>query len=337
MKRMLTFDDVWLQPFFNNVDSRTEPNLGTLLSKDCFIETPLVASCMESVIGDELADLLIERGSAPIFHRFTTKKIIREWIQKYTYKAFISWGVNDIDNLLALIKESGSRPRGVCLDVAHGHSVKMERAIKTLKDANSALEIIAGAVCTKIAVHDLAGWGADAVRVGIGPGSACTTRSVTGFGTPQFSSIQECATVGKRLKVPIIADGGIRDSGDIVKALAAGAQTVMIGKLFAATTESAAQKRAGRVVRSIGRTDQEMLALYRGQASEVFQRQGLVPEGKEGWIPVTGSAKDLMDQLEAGIKSGLTYGGARSIQELQEHATFVEVTSSFQAEAGTRL
>lgn len=338
MKRMLTFDDVQLQPYYNNVESREEPSLITNITKNTVVHTPLIASSMESVIGQELADVLLKKGSMPIYHRYDSPENIADWIEANDGETFISWGVNDLGDLLNLV--SGYPPLGVCLDVAHGHSIKMERAIKTLKDAYPDLEIIAGAVCTKLGVNDFAAWGADAVRVGIGPGAACTTREVTGFGTPQFSALLECGTVAKRRKIPMIADGGIRNSGDIVKALAAGASTVMLGKLFAATTESAAEKKMTNmkfIGPPAGAVIGDSIARYRGQASEYFQREGLKPEGEEGWLTVTGSAVDLMDGLEAGIKSGLTYGGARTIAELQEHATFVEVTATFQQEKGTRL
>lgn len=335
MKRMLTFDDVWLQPFYNNVDSRTEPTLTTKLTKNCTIGTPIIASSMESVIGPELADVLLSRKSMPIFHRFTSEDVIRDWVNRYGGNSFISWGVNNLNKLWKLLESCNQSPAGICFDVAHGHSEKMKEAVVETKYRYPKLDVIAGAVCTKIAVHDLISWGADAIRVGIGPGSACTTRGVTGFGLPQFSAIQDCATIGNRFKVPIIADGGIRSSADIVKALAAGASTVMIGKMFSATEESAAQKRGGPPSKESYGGMRE--AYYRGQASEAFQRDGRVPEGTDGWIPVSGSAKDLFDTLEAGIRSGLTYGGARSIEELQKHATFVEVTPSFQTEAGTRL
>src|SRR6202035_1032012 len=132
---------------------------------------------------------------------------------------------------------------GVCIDVAHGHSDKMIQFIRELKRTHPDKEVIAGNVCTPMAYHDLVNAGADAVKVGVGPGAACTTRMVTGFGVPQFSAIMECAKVAEKLRIPLIADGGIRDSRDVVLALAAGASSVMIGKLFALTKESAAPKR----------------------------------------------------------------------------------------------
>ena len=185
-----------------------------------------------------------------------------------------------------------------------------------------------------MAYHDLVNAGADAVKVGIGPGAACTTRIITGFGVPQFTAIYDCAKMAEKLRVPLIADGGIRNSRDVVLALAAGASTVMLGKLFAMTNESAAPKR---------KTDTGMEAKYRGQASEDFQNDyygGLkgktVAEGIDFWGPVTGSAKQLLEQLLGGLRSGLTYGGARNIKELQRKAEFVKVMPTYMQESKPR-
>lgn len=348
MKTMLTFDDVILQPYYNNVESRTEPSLETWLTRNHKIGSPILAANMQCVIGPELADVLTSFGSTPIFHRFTTSEQIKEWVAAYP-SCFISWGVNNVKELINLLDDMNPvLPTGVCFDIAHGHSLKMRQAIETFKRSYD-LDVIAGNVCRGTAVHDLANWGADAVKVGIGPGAACTTRKVTGFGAPQFSAIQECAKVAFARKIPVIADGGIRGTDDIVKALAAGACTVMMGKAFCATDQSDAEKAyrdRGGMIYSAKRREldvegklppTEPVARYRGQASAAFQRKGLKPEGEEAWIPVTGSAGELLDDLHKGIRSGLTYGGARTIKELQEHASFVQVTPSYAQEAGTRL
>ncbi len=156
---------------------------------------------------------------------------------------------------------------GACIDVAHGHSDRMFQFIQELKRTHPDKEIIAGNVCTAMAYHDLVNAGADAVKVGVGPGAACTTRMVTGFGVPQLSAIYDCAKIAEKLRVPLIADGGIRNSRDVVLALAAGASTVMIGKLFAMTSESAAPKRKSES------SPTGMEAKFRGQASEDFQNR----------------------------------------------------------------
>lgn len=174
--------------------------------------------------------------------------------------------------------------------------------------------------------------------------SACTTRVVTGFGVPQFTAVYECAQVAQKLRVPIIADGGIRNSRDVVLALAAGASTVMIGKLFALTRESAAEKKRSTAEGMLyGEGIGPLLAKYRGQASEDFQNEyygGLkektVAEGTDFWAPVSGKAQDLIDEILGGLRSGLTYGGARSIKELQRKAEFLQVTPAYGAESNPR-
>lgn len=225
---------------------------------------------------------------------------------------------------------------GVCIDVAHGHSDKMFHTIGEIKKKFPQKDVIAGNVCTPMAYHDLVNAGADAVKVGVGPGAACTTRMVTGFGVPQFTAIYECAQVAEKLRIPLIADGGIRTSRDVVLALAAGASSVMIGKLFAVTKESAAPKRKSENFSGLE-------AKYRGQASEDFQtdfygalKQKTVAEGVDFWVPVKSTAQELIDNLLGGLRSGMTYGGARNIKELQRKAEFMEVTASYISESHPR-
>lgn len=334
MEKAFTFDDVALVPQYNNIPSRTEPCLETWLTKERKIEMPLLASPMDTVISEELAEILIQNGSIPIFHRFISFDLQLKWVQKFTEKTYISCGLHNIE-LTQKLLDAGAA--GVCIDVAHGHSDRMFRFIQELKKSHPTKSVIAGNVCSAMAYHDLVNAGADAVKVGVGPGAACTTRIVTGFGVPQFSAIRDCAKVAEKLRVPLIADGGIRTSRDVVLALAAGASTVMIGKLFALTNESAAQKRVSE------KDPSKKEAKYRGQASEDFQNEfygGLkektVAEGIDFWAPVSGGAQKLIDLLLGGLRSGLTYGGARNIKELQRKAEFVEVTGHYLHESFPR-
>lgn len=337
MKRAYAFDDVALVPQFNNIPSRTEPTLDTWMSKSRKIQIPLLASNMDTVIGEELAEILIHNGVIPIYHRFTDFDTQMKWVQRFRDKTFISCGLqsNKMSETHRLL-EMGAL--GVCIDVAHGHSNRMFAAIEEIKKAHPDKEVIAGNVCTPMAYHDLVNAGADAVKVGVGPGAACTTRIVTGFGVPQFSAIYECARIAEKLRIPLIADGGIRGSRDLVLALAAGASSVMIGKLFALTSESAAQKRPS------SSSPSGFEAKYRGQASEDFQndfygsiKEKTVAEGVDFWAPMSGSTQELIDRLLGGLRSGMTYGGARSIKELQRKAEFVEVTQSYMHESHPRL
>jgi IMP dehydrogenase len=331
MKRAFTFDDIALVPQFNNIPSRTEPNLESWITRNRKVQIPILAANMDTVIGDELAAVLLDNGSMPIFHRFTSFERQQEWVRRYEGRTYVSSGIQQLDEVSKLL-ELGAV--GVCIDVAHGHSDRMFRFVSELKRRFPEKEVIAGNVCTPMAYHDLVNAGADAVKVGVGPGAACTTRMVTGFGVPQFTAIRECAAVAEKLRVPLIADGGVRSSRELVLALAAGASTVMLGKLFAITEESAAPKRDDNGTR---------MAKYRGQASEDFQedfygglKEKTVAEGVDFWAPVSGTARQLIDTLLGGLRSGMTYGGARSIKELQRKAEFVEVTGSYFTESAPR-
>ncbi len=334
MRTAFTFDDVALVPQFNNVPSRTEPSLESWLTRDRKIKIPLIASNMDSVIGQELADILIESGSLPIFHRFCPFDEQLAWVKRYGSNTYVSCGLHHIDETLKLLDAGAA---GVCIDVAHGHSDKMFHLIEQLKKAFPDRDVIAGNVCTPMAYHDLVNAGADAVKVGVGPGAACTTRMVTGFGVPQFSAIKECAKVADKLRIPLIADGGIRTGRDVVLALAAGASTVMIGKLFALTGQSAAPKRQSPEDVSV------LEAKYRGQASEDFQtdyygalKDKTVAEGVDFWAAVSMSSQELIERLLGAVRSGMTYGGARSIKELQRKAEFVHVMPSYMGESAPR-
>jgi IMP dehydrogenase len=331
MKTALTFDDVALVPQFNNILSRTDPSLETWLTRNRTINMPLIPANMDTVICPELASILIKNGGIPIFHRFTDFDTQMGWVKKYGNDMFISTGVNpdDYNNVKNLLDAGAG---GVCIDIAHGHDYRVIELIRKLKNDFPEKDVIAGNVCTSLGFMDLVNAGADAVKVGIGPGSVCTTRVVTGFGVPQFTAIKDCANLATKLRVPIIADGGIRGSADVVKALAAGASTVMIGKLFAQTNESAASKSEGGVLK------------YRGQASEDFQKDfkggmkvGTVAEGIAFKTSVSGSAQDMIDKVLGGVRSGMTYGGARTIKELQRKSEFVHVYSqSYNLESNPR-
>lgn len=348
MRRVLTFDDVALVPQYSNISSRTEPDLSTWLFKDKKIGMPLLAANMDTVICDELADVLLANGGFPIFHRFTDIEQQRIWIKKYS-QCSISTGLNNeyLEDFIGL----GAKV--ITFDIAHGHSKQMLNEIEFIKTKYPHVDIIAGNVCTSIGTHDLISAGASAIKVGVGPGAACTTRTTTGFGVSQFTAIQDCVEIAKRFKIPIIADGGIRNSRDVVLALAAGASTVMIGKLFALCNESAAPKRVTTKCFYDGDPEgdeplsfhkvQIKQAKYRGQASKDFQdekrgglKRGTVSEGDHFWAEVKHSAQEMIDELLGGVRSALTYGGARTIAELQKKAEFVEVTNSYSTESGVR-
>ena len=227
------------------------------------------------------------------------------------------------------------------LDVAHGHMERVIDALAALKKAFPATPVIAGNVATAEAVHDLVRAGADAVKVGVGSGSICITRIVTGFGVPQLTAVAECALAGREAGVPIIADGGIRNSGDITKALAAGADTVMLGSLLAGTDQSpgAPVIRNGRrykLVRGMASLTANVTrkSVERGAEIEDDELVEFVPEGVEAVVPHQGDVKDILHQLVGGLRSGLSYCGACNLQELYEKAEFIRITSAGKEESG---
>lgn len=340
MKIKLTFDDVGIAPVHNNVSSRLTPNLETRLTRVRKMSLPILAANMDTVIGTELAGVLVDKGIVPIFHRFTSFEVKTKWINEFP-DCFISCGLSRHDlSELTQLRDEGLE--GVCFDVAQGHDVRVYAAIEYARDLG--LEVIAGNVCTAQGYVDLVNAGADAVKVGIGPGAACTTRTVTGFGVPQMSALLDIRQESLKYKVPYIADGGIRNSGDAVKALAAGASSVMLGKAFAATNESAGEKRAPRDGSSLSYTQE---VKFRGQSSKDFQedyfgrvKDSTVAEGIDMWIPVTGSATDLIEWYEGGIRSGLTYAGSTSIKEFQKkvliHDMLFQTTTGYRLESNPR-
>jgi IMP dehydrogenase len=219
----------------------------------------------------------------------------------------------------------------VCLDTAHGQQIAALRTVEKIRESYPTLQLIAGNVATAEGCLALIERGVDAVKVGIGPGSICTTRVVTGCGMPQITAIAECARVAQQHGVPIIADGGIRYSGDITKAIAAGANSVMVGSLFAGTTESPGERilwegrtyKAYRAMGSVG-------AMSQGSGDRYFQegQKKLVPEGIEGMVSHKGPLSDLVFQLVGGLRAGMGYTGSATIEELRTKARFVRITSS---------
>jgi IMP dehydrogenase len=222
----------------------------------------------------------------------------------------------------------------VVVDTAHGHSTGVLATVEEVKKAYPDLQVIGGNVATAEAAHDLISAGVDAVKVGMGPSSICTTRIVAGIGIPQLTAITECARVGERYGVPIVADGGIKYSGDITKALAAGAHSVMIGSLFAGTDESPGERilyqgRSYKLYRGMG----SLGAMAGGKGDRYFQGEvqnvsKLVPEGVEGRIPYKGSLADVAYQLVGGLRAGMGYCGCRSIEELRQKARFMRITNA---------
>jgi IMP dehydrogenase len=219
----------------------------------------------------------------------------------------------------------------VVLDSAHGHSKNILNCLSRIKAAYPGLQVIAGNVATAEGTKALIEAGADCVKVGIGPGSICTTRVVAGIGVPQITAVADSAAMASEYGIPVIADGGIKYSGDIVKALAAGASTVMLGSLFAGCEESPGetevyQGRQFKVYRGMG----SLAAMSRGSRDRYFQEDNkkLVPEGVEGRVPYKGSVSDTVYQMMGGLRSGMGYCGSRNIEELRTQTKFIKITGA---------
>ncbi|MDN5332601.1 MAG: dehydrogenase [Tepidanaerobacteraceae bacterium] len=241
--------------------------------------------------------------------------------------AAVGVGKDMMDRVKALVE---AKVDVVVVDTAHGHSDNVIKAVGEIKEKFPDLEVIAGNVATAEATRDLIKAGADAVKVGMGPGSICTTRVVAGIGVPQITAIYDCAREAEKYGVPIIADGGIKYSGDIVKAIAAGADSVMIGGLFAGTEESPGEieiykGRSFKVYRGMG----SLGAMEEGSKDRYFQEDAkkLVPEGVEGRVPYRGPLSEIVFQLVGGLRAGMGYCGARNIEELKK-AKFIKITSA---------
>ena len=235
---------------------------------------------------------------------------------------------NVLERVDALVK---AKVDVIVIDSAHGHSANIFKTLRQIKAKYPDLQVIAGNVATGAATRDLIEAGADAVKVGIGPGSICTTRVVAGIGVPQITAIMDCYEVAKKYDIPVIADGGIQFSGDMVKALAAGGNVCMMGSLFAGCDEAPGatelyQGRKYKVYRGMG----SIAAMENGSKDRYFQEgaRKLVPEGVEGRVAYKGSVEDVIFQMVGGIRSGMGYNGARTISDLQEKGRFIKITSA---------
>lgn len=323
--RGLTFDDVLLVPSKSEIRSRKDPILETRLTKTKTIKIPIVSANMDTITESDMAIAMHKQGGAGILHRFmNTPEQVKEVIRVKEA------GCNLISASVGVGEESKERARALVqagvnlltIDIAHGHSVQMIEMMKWLKDTFPTVELIAGNLAMPDAAHELIQAGADAIKVGIGPGSMCTTRIITGCGVPQLTAIALCVEVAREYNVPVIADGGLRNSGDIMKALAAGADCVMVGSLLSGTLETPGEIVHGRKA-------------YRGMASRKAQDswrggipEGMAPEGESTTVAIKGHASDVVNELCGGIRSGMSYINAQNMKEVSEKARFVEMSSN---------
>lgn len=353
IRTALTFDDVLIRPNYSDFD-RDEISVSTKITRNISLSCPITSSPMDTVTEAPLAIALAEFGGIGFIHRNLTVKdqadeVAKVKAAKYIVGAAVGSSKGYEERVAALVKAGVDI---IIVDSAHGHSVKVIDAVRYIK-ANHNVDVIAGSVATSEGAEALIEAGADGLRVGMGPGAICSTRIVSGMGVPQMTAIFDTAVAARKHGIPLIADGGISYSGDVVKALAAGASTVMFGRLFAATEESPGaihdlppEQVPSRFHSILDGSKSYKFKEYRGMGSIGAMERGkqissedefhgknftgdtLIAEGVEGLVPCSGTVRQLAEQMVGGVLSGMYYVGARSIEELWQNAEFIRITQA---------
>tara|TARA_B110000211_G_scaffold156734_1_gene177571 strand:- start:2656 stop:3735 length:1080 start_codon:yes stop_codon:yes gene_type:complete len=335
IKEALTFDDVLLVPRYSSV-LPSDTNLNISLGKNLNLKVPFLSSAMDTVTEANMAIAIAQKGGLGIIHRnLSTAEQSKEIKKVKNKKLIVGAAVGTANEDLVRAKsilDSGADL--IVIDTAHGHSEKVIKILRKIKKIISKIPICVGNIASGEAAIKLYNEGADILKVGIGPGSICTTRMIAGIGVPQITAISEVKKKMKNKKIKIISDGGIKFSGDIIKGLAAGADAIMMGSIFAGAEESPGKKfkyedkfyKAYRGMGSIG-------AMSAGSSNRYFQKNHkdkskFVPEGVEGRVPCKGSVKNILYQLQGGLRSSMGYIGAEKIKDIQKKAKFVKITKA---------
>lgn len=337
-RESLTYDDVLLVPQYSDIESRKEVNIGNWLDQQRGLkyDLPIISSPMDTVTGIPMAITLAMMGGLGIIHRYNTVKEqcdMAEILFENIMPEKVGFAIGITGDYLMRAKELVSLgARILCVDVAHGDHILMKNALSNLREElGDSPHIMAGNVATLDGFNNLADWGANSIRVGIGGGSICSTRIQTGHGVPSLDSIIECART--QHNVAVIADGGIKNSGDIVKALAVGGDFAMLGSLLAGTSDTPGEV----IVQENG----SKYKVYRGMASKDAQMdwrgKASSLEGISTTIPYKGTTREVIEQLENGIRSGFSYSGCRTINQLWSKAKFVKQSPSAQRESDTHI
>jgi len=345
-KQTITFNDVLLEPQYSDITSRKEVSLSTPLDSLRKLKIPIIASPMDTVSEWRMASSLSSMGGMAIIHRYNSieeqanqvKKVLEEankppvdYPASFTPVVGAAVGVSgDFVERASRCYEAGAKV--ICIDVAHGDHAMVKTAIASLREQlGMFIHIMAGNVATLEGFNRLADWGADSIRVGIGGGSICSTRIQTGHGVPTLQSVIDCAQTDR--DAILIADGGIKNSVEILKALAAGADAVMLGSLLAGTDETPSETfrdRDGRCFKAYrGMASAEAQKAWRGKTSSL--------EGVSTTIPCKGSVKNVVEELLTGVRSGLSYSGARDIPELRSKAKFILQSHAASIESSTHI
>jgi IMP dehydrogenase len=335
IKEALTFDDVLLLPKYSSV-LPANTNILLQLTNKISLKVPFLTSAMDTVTESKMAIAIAKEGGLGIVHRNLDIKKQSAEIKKVKSKklyvgAAIGTNNEDLDRARSLIFNGVDL---IVIDTAHGHSEKVLKTLSKIKKIIKDIPVCVGNIATGDAAKKLYNSGADIIKVGIGPGSICTTRMVAGIGVPQISAIMDVKKAMKNKKIKIISDGGIKFSGDIAKALAAGADAIMMGSIFAGTDESPGKKfkingkyfKQYRGMGSIG-------AMSAGSANRYFQKNfrdksKFVPEGVEGRVEYKGKVSKIIYQLQGGLRSSMGYIGAKSLKDINKKAKFVKITKA---------
>ncbi len=336
IKEALTFDDVTLAPKYSNI-LPSEVDTSIVLSKSLKLKIPLLTSAMDTVTESKMAIAIAKAGGIGIIHRNLNIKKQVEEIKKVKKKkllvgAAVGAGSNELARAKAILKEGINM---IVVDTAHGHTKKVSEMIRFIKkEKNSKTALCAGNIATAEAAKYLDKLGVDIIKVGIGPGSICTTRLVAGIGVPQLTAILNVRNAIKKSKVKIISDGGIKYSGDLAKAFAAGADAVMIGSLFAGTDETPGKliKKNGKLFKSF-RGMGSVGAMNKGSADRYFQSKQkdnskYVPEGVEGLAKYKGKVNKVIFKLVGGLRSSMGYLGSKQIKYLRKKPQFIKITKA---------
>ena len=335
IKEALTFDDVLMLPRYSNI-LPADTNISLSLSNKINLKVPFLSSAMDTVTESKMAIAIAKAGGIGIIHRNLKIKNQSNEIKKvkrkdYFVGAAIGTNKEDLERARSL---SDSGVDLIVIDTAHGHSAKVLKTLSKIKKINSKISICVGNIATGEAAKKLYNSGADIIKVGIGPGSICTTRMVAGIGVPQISAIMEVKKALNKKEIKIISDGGIKFSGDIAKAIAAGADAIMMGSIFAGTDESPGKKfkingKSFKQYRGMG----SIGAMSSGSANRYFQKNykdksKFVPEGVEGRVEYKGSVSKIIYQLQGGLRSSMGYIGAKNLNELKRKAKFIKITKA---------
>lgn len=335
IKEALTFDDVLLIPKFSST-LPTETNLSINLAKNLKLKIPFLSSAMDTVTESKMAITIAHQGGLGVIHRNLSINSQVKEIKKVKNKKLLvgaAVGTSEEDILRAKsILDAGLDL--LVIDTAHGHSLKVINTLKKIRKFSNKIPICVGNIATGEAAVKLYNEGADILKVGIGPGSICTTRMIAGIGVPQITAIRNVKKSMKNKKIKIISDGGIKFSGDLVKAIAAGADAIMMGSIFAGTEESPGKKfkyknklyKSYRGMGSIG-------AMSAGSSNRYFQKNykdksKFVPEGVEARVLYKGSVEKIIYQLQGGLRSSMGYIGAKKIEEIYKKGKFIKITKA---------